>query len=474
MKQLTCFLSMAIFCMFSVSAFAQNIDERLNALENALKSQAKTIEEQQKTIDELRQQMKTEQMKTEQIKTEQTETEQTETEQVKTTQSEDISQLASKVTGLFGGALMTNPYMSVVLDAKGYASNLKNSALNKRGVPGFTSETVGLKNGFNTDGAEFFVFAPVDPYFNVYVNVPVNGDGATFEEGYFVTTSLPEGLQVKGGRFKSNTSRLNAQHPHAWDFIDIPLPYRAFLGGEGIGGENGVQLTWLPSLPVYTLLGVEALHGDNPLLFGNDDNWGPHAFTGFAKVSIDTSDNSTLFAGPWAMFGSTNSTRILPPHGTFGNNYQMRGNSSLYGMEAVWKWKSGKKGLTLQGEYLYLAQNGELTETDPFSLKQISANHLHRNQDGAYLQALYRYDRWRVGSRYDLLNLFTDTFKLDGIQQKTGQPWRASGILEFDPTEFSTIRTQFTADHSIPNQRINYEGILQVLFTIGAHPAHTF
>lgn len=464
MKLLRSLLCTAVLCACSASAFAMDTAERLNMLEKALNEQAKIIEKQQKTINELKEQMKTEQVKTEQATTEET----------KIAQPEDIPTLASKVTGLFGGALMTNPYLSVVLDAKGYVSNLKNSALNRRGVPGFTGETAGLKNGFNTDGAEFFVFAPVDPYFDVYVNVPINGDGAGFEEGYFVTTSLPEGLQIKGGRFKSNTSRLNAQHPHAWDFVDIPLPYRAFLGSEGIGGENGVQLTWLPPLPVYTLLGVEALQGDNPLLFGNDDNWGPHAFTGFAKVSIDTTENSTLFAGPWAMFGSTNSTSILPPDGAFGNSFQMRGSSSLYGMEAVWKWKSGKQGVTLQGEYLYLAQNGDLTETDTTGAL-VSTNHLHRNQDGAYLQALYRYDRWRVGSRYDLLNVFTDTFKLDGAQQTSGrQPWRASGIMEFDPTEFSTIRAQFTADHSVPNQRVNYEGILQVLFTIGAHPAHTF
>jgi hypothetical protein len=154
----------------------------------------------------------------------------------------------------------------------------------------------------------------------------------------------------------------------------------------------------------------------------------------------------------------------------------MRGSSSLYGMEAVWKWKSGKQGVTLQGEYLYLAQNGDLSETNPDpAIGVVSTNHLHRNQDGAYLQALYRYDRWRVGSRYDLLNVFTDIFKLDGVQQTSGcQPWRASGILEFDPTEFSTIRAQFTADHSLPNQRVNYDGILQAIFTIGAHPAHTF
>jgi hypothetical protein len=369
---------------------------------------------------------------------------------------------------------MTNPYISLVLDTKGYVSNLKNSALDSRGVPGFTTEGRGLKNGFNVDAAELFIFAPVDPYFNLYVNIPVNQDGATLEEAYFVTTSLPEGFQVKGGRFKSNTSRLNSQHPHAWDFADIPLPYKAFLGTEGSGGENGVQLTWLPPLPVYSLLGIEAFQGDNPLLFGDDPNRGPHAFSAFAKVSFDTSDNSSLLVGPWAMFGSTNSGGILPADDTTGNTFNLRGDSALYGMEAVWKWKEGIHGVTLQGEYLYLVQNGDLTTSNPTSAV-VSVDHLRRHQDGAYIQALYRCGRWRVGARYDRLELFDNTFQVAGVQQQfNGKSWRTTGSLEFNPTEFSTIRAQFTHDLSDRNGRVNNEGILQFVFTIGAHPAHSF
>jgi hypothetical protein len=431
-------------------ALAEDLDSRINRLDDAVKSQAETIREQQKTIEELK-------------------------EQIRTIQPEETSPPASKLTGLFGGALMTNPYLSVVLDAKGYVSNLKNNALNSRGVPGFTTEGRGLHNGFNTDGAELFVFAPVDPYFDLYANIPVNGDGATLEEGYFVTTALPEGFQVKGGRFKSNTSRVNAQHPHAWDFADIALPYKAFLGSEGIGGENGVQLTWLPSLPVYTLVGVEVLQGENPLLFGKDDNWGPHAFTAFAKVSVDTSDDSTLYAGPWVMFGSTRSAGILPADATTGNTFVLRGNSALYGLEAVWKWKAGLHGVTVQGEYLYLVQNGDLTETGLGNGTAVSVNQLHRHQDGAYVQALYRYGRWRVGGRYDRLELFADTFERAGVREPFGgKSWRATGAVEFNPTEFSTIRAQFTSDHSARDARVNNEGILQFIFTIGAHPAHTF
>jgi hypothetical protein len=449
MKRILCLLSIVTFYSFSASAFAQETGERLNALENAIKSQSKTIEEQQKNIEELK-------------------------EQIKVKGAEETSAQASKPTGLFGGSLMTNPYLSLVLDAKGFVSNLKNDALESRGVPGFTTEGRGLRNGFNVDAAELFIFAPVDPYFNLYVNIPVTQDGAELEEAYFVTTSLPEGFQVKGGRFKSNTSRLNSQHPHAWDFADIALPYKAFLGPEGSGGENGVQLIWLPPLPVYTLLGVEAFQGDNPLLFGDDPNWGPHAFSAFAKMSFDTTDNSSLLVGPWVMFGSTNTTGILSPDTATGNTFGLRGNSALYGLEAVWKWKSGQHGATLQGEYLYLVQNGDLTETDATGAA-VSVNPLRRHQDGAYLQGLYRYGRWRVGARYDILELFADTFERAGVQdQFSGKPWRATGALEFSPTEFSTIRAQFTSDHSARDARVNNEGILQFIFTIGAHPAHSF
>jgi hypothetical protein len=460
----------AVCISCSISHAEDDMNIRLNRLDAELHRQSETIREQQKIIDELKERLTiTDSIKNEKPVTAETEKNPADNEALSSEEN------ASKLTGLFGGSLMSNPYLSVVLDAKGYVSNLKNSALKNRGVPGFTTEGRGLNNGFNLDGTELFVFAPVDPYFDLYANIPVNQDGATLEEAYFVTTALPEGFQVKGGRFKSNSSRLNSQHPHAWDFADIPLPYKAFLGSEGIGGENGVQLTWLPPLPIYTLLGVEAFQGDsNNLLFGKDDNWGPHAFSAFAKVSIDTSDNSTLYAGPWLMFGSTNSSSILPADPATGSTFGLRGDSALYGMEGVWKWKSGVHGVTLQGEYLYLVQNGDLTATDQTGAV-VSVNKLQRHQDGAYFQALYRYGRWRVGARYDRLELFDNTFKKDRVQQNfSGKPWRTSATLEFNPTEFSTIRAQYTHDLSARNGQVNNEALLQFIFTIGAHPAHTF
>ena len=436
---------MLVFGFVTATAFAQTQDERLNTLEETVKKQEKTIEDQQQSIDALKKNA---------VKQE---------DQGVTQAAKDSS--SPKASGLFGGSAFTNPNISLVLDTFYYTSNLSNDELANRGIPGFTTQGLDQRNGFNLDSAELFIFSPVDPYLNLYSNIPFTEKGVSIEEAYVVTTDLPEGWQLKGGKFKSNFSRLDAQHPHAWDFWDIALPYRAFLGSEGLGGEKGVQLTWLPAWSIYTQIGAEVLQGENDLLFGQDAHDGPHAFAFFVKGSIDTSDYSTFYIGPSVLFGKTDNSNVLP--GT-----EVRGNSALYGMEAVWKWKpASREALTIQSEYLLLTQSGNTI--DPTTHAIIDS--LRRRQDGFYIQAIYRKNRWGVGARYDALNIFSDTFELSGIQRNfSGTPHRETASLEYNPSEFTRVRLQLAHDLSDPSGRTNNEAILQFNFSIGAHPAHSF
>ena len=434
---------MAVCSIFSFANAEDGLDLRLNRLDTEIKQQGETIREQQKTIENLKGEI-----------------------EKQTGQGE--STLSSKGSGFFGGNALTNPNISLLLDTFVYTSNLSNSELENRGIPGFTTLGKDARHGFNLgaaeDGGELFIFAPVDPYFNLYANFPFTEEGVAIEELFAVTTALPEGFQVKGGKFKSNFSRINAQHPHAWDFFDIALPYRAFLGGEGMGGEKGVQLTWLPALPFYTQFGAEVLQGQNEQLFGPDAHSGPHAFSFFVKSSFDTSDNSTFYFGPSALFGKTRNSNIV-------SDAEFDGNSTLYGMEAVWKWKPlTRRGLTLQSEYLYLVQNGTTTDAATGL-----ADPLQRHQDGFYVQGICQLDRWRFGARYDRLALFADTYKLAAVQQDLGEkPWRVTGSIEFKPSEFTRIRLQYNHDRTGRDGRSNDEGILQFIFGIGAHATHTF
>jgi hypothetical protein len=207
------------------------------------------------------------------------------------------------------------------------------------------------------------------------------------------------------------------------------------------------------------------MQGESDLLFGQDAKDGPHAFSFFVKSSFDTSDNSTFYFGPSALFGKTKNQNIIP-------GAEVAGDSALYGIEAVWKWKStSREALTIQSEYLLLTQTGDTTD-----LTTAAIDSLKRKQDGFYIQGIYRKNRWGVGARYDLLDVFHDTFKQGGVQQNFGgNPHRETASFEYNPSEFTRVRLQLTHDRSdTVTGRTNNEAILQLHFGIGAHAAHSF
>lgn len=414
------FLCLMLILLPNSRSWGDDIQQRIKALENASDIQSKTIEEQQETINELK----------------------------------SDNQKKPGGTGL---------NISMIVDTFFYSSSLNDQKLESRGIPGFTSAGIEKRNGFNLEATELFLFAPVDPYFNLYATLPVTEDGAEVEEAYFITTALPEGLQAKGGKFKSGFGRINSQHPHAWDFVDAPLAYRAFVGDEGII-EKGVQLTYLPNLPFYTQLGIEALQGENGVLFGPDAKSGARAFSAFAKVSFDIGDYSTIMFGPSIVAGKARSSSI-------SDNTEFEGDATICDFEFIYKWKPSKaRSFNFQSEYLLRSQDGELTDN---TLSTIAP--LERTQDGIYVQGIYQMERWRVGARYDRLSIFRDDYRLSEADQDFGEsPWKATGSVEFKPTEFSRIRAQYNYDRSGRDDRTNHEVLVQFTLGIGAHAAHAF
>ena len=146
MKSIISFSGLFILALalFAVPSFAADVDDRLNKLEDSLKNQQQTIEQQQVTIDTLKTQANK-----------------------KGDQSPQAAApvtLSQKASGLFGGSAFTNPNLSVVLDTFGYSSNLTNNELANRGIPGFTTQGLDQRHGFNLDSVELFLFSPVDPY----------------------------------------------------------------------------------------------------------------------------------------------------------------------------------------------------------------------------------------------------------------------------------------------------------------------
>lgn len=462
-------------------AYGETLEDRVKNLEDALKKQERIIQDQQKTIQELSGQR--EQHQTEVRKSTSVEPKEKETSAVRDYRLDDRSkaialqsgspiipyQITEKTT-----TSLLNPSISLIFDSLYYQTDLSKEELEEREIPGYVSlhEHGGdshshghgtFEKGFNLRSAELTIFAPVDPYFNLYATIPFTEEGVEVEEAYFVTTSLPAGLQVKGGKFKSGFGRFNAFHPHAWDFVDAPLPYKAFLGEEGLI-EKGIQFTYLPPLPVYTLFGFEVLQGENEVLYGEEAKSGPHAYAGFAKMSLDFGEHNTILCGISVTGGKTKTESI--EHET-----EFSGDSVLYGAEFTYKWKPSKdRSLILQSEYLLRHQTGDIEQ-----IEESTFDSLKRTQDGLYLQGLYQIERWRIGARYDVLDIFNDEFKLAGDKEDFGdKPYRLTGSIEFNPTEFSRIRLQYNYDKSARDRKANNEVFLQLILGIGAHGAHTF
>jgi hypothetical protein len=453
-------------CLVSTSAFSETLQERIKQLEETIKKQEETLKDQQKTLEELKDQSKQAKPAEPPPAAPQPTRDYRLDDRSRGIYAQSASPLTPySLTRQVGTPGLMNPAISVILDTEYYHSSLSKDELKSRNSPGFIGpQEPPLREGFNLREAEIGFFAPVDPYFNLYVTLPVTENGIELEEAYFVTTSLPAGLQFKGGKFKSGFGRFNAVHPHAWDFVDAPLPYKIFFGGEGEGLiEKGAQLTYLPNLPIYMILGVEVLQGDNDTLFGPDAGSGPHAYTGFVKSSLDFGGSHSILFGGSVVGGKTKTTSFAP-------DTELQGDTVLYGLEFTYKWRPSRwRSFILQSEYLYRHQTGDLTDT-----VALTTDSLKRDQDGFYVQALYQINRWRIGVRFDRMAIFQDEVVRAGEKiNYSGQPYRATGALEFNPTEFSRIRLQYNYDKSNPNKE-NQEVFLQFLIAVGAHGAHAY
>ncbi len=275
-----------------------------------------------------------------------------------------------------------SPDISFILDTSLVGRNKNDKEFKELEIPGLYHShgeahghghghgALNEKRGFNLNYGELYLYAPVDPYFDLFATIPFSEGGSELEEAYAVTRGLPLGLQLKVGKFRSSFGRLNAQHPHAWDFANQPLVYKVFLGDHGLI-EKGVQLNWLAPTPFYLLFGLEVLQGENEQSFGTDgftvntkrdgsgtnitvgDTRKPNLYVGFVKTSFDVGNLSLLTGLSYA----TGHTRIN--HLETDEPHAFAGKTKLYGFDLTAKYFiDSYRYVSLQGEYIYRDQKG--------------------------------------------------------------------------------------------------------------------
>ena len=339
------------------------------------------------------------------------------------------------------------------------------------------------QRGFNGRNAEIALDGAVDPYFEGFANIVLkldnyNATEIELEEAFLQTTSLPYGLQVKGGQFFDAFGRINPTHPHTWEFADSPLVNGRLLGPDGLRGV-GAQISWTVPVPWYSqvIFAVQNGRGGTAYSFRNPGDNGffysrmtidreasalrDLVFVPRVENSFNLSDTQTVLVGASGAFGS--------------NDTGANAHTQIYGADLLYKWKSpraegGFPFLKWQTEAMYRRFEAGRGLDDSFPVAETF------HDWGMYSQVLWGFKKgWVAGVRGDYLHMEPSLFTDDDMRQTRS---RISVNLTWYPTEFSKLRLQYNHDFLEENAFLASRDVdsvfFQFEFILGAHGAHKF
>ncbi|MGQ0577493.1 MAG: hypothetical protein ACT4PQ_01115 [Betaproteobacteria bacterium] len=404
----------------------------------------------------------------------------------KAEQDADSAKPLAPVRSAPGSANAFNPAISLILG--GQFNNLQQDPETYQiggFIPGGDEIGPGSRS-FNLGESELTVSANIDPYFSGFFVMAVTPENEVeVEEGYVLNSGFVPGVSVKFGRLLSGFGYLNEIHAHAWDFVDLPLVYQAFFGGQL--KEDGLQARWLAPTPVFLEIGAETGRGAN--FPGSERNKnGVNSGMVLAHVGDDVGiSNSYRFGASYRFTHAQD--RPYDDLDSLGNTVTnaFTGDSRMWGVDFVWKWAPNgntvDRNFKFQAEYLHREEDGSLTFDAAGAVSGPLSDSYQSKQSGWYLQGAYQFmPRWRVGVRYEELDSGAADIGLvtsgtltaaDFPLLAQNDPKRTTVMVDFSPSEFSRFRLQFARDEARFNEADN-QVFLQYVMSLGAHGAHKF
>jgi hypothetical protein len=394
-----------------------------------------------------------------------------------TTTAENNSSLTQPIPVLGGGN--NKNYMNISFDSVFALAASSERHLDRLEVGDHDPQ----QRGFNARNAEIALDGAVDPYFQGFANIvlKLDNDNETeieLEEAFLQTTTLPFGLQVKGGQFFDAFGRINPTHPHTWEFADSPLVNGRLLGPDGLRGV-GAQISWTLPTPWYAQLifAVQNGRGGTAYSFRNPGDDG--LFFGRLTIDRDASALHDMVYVPrleTSFNPSDTQTVLLGASGAFGmNDTGADQHTEIYGADILYKWKSshaegGFPFVKWQTEAMYRRFEAGRGFDNTFPVEETF------DDWGLYSQVLWGFKKgWVVGLRGDYLHMQESAFTDDETRQSRS---RISANLTWYPTEFSKLRLQYNHDFLEENDffasREADSIFLQFEFILGAHGAHKF
>lgn len=288
------------------------------------------------------------------------------------------------------------------------------------------------------------------------------------EEAWLETTSLPLGLQARGGRFASQIGYLNQQHPHADDFIERPLLYRAFFGGHW--NDDGLRLNWTAPTPFYLMLGVEAFRGQRLVEEIANPARTPGVATAVVKLGADLNRSNSWQLGVSyihnrreAALEDEHDHGQADGHAHHHHGAQFSGRKTWM-LDATWKWAPDGNNRDQQVRVGFEA--ARITGLNRY------ASASDRQESNAWSLVWRFHPSWEAGLRADWLRVRVP----HGDHFHSGLLREHAVMLAFKPTHMQSLRLQFTRQRDAvafedPSRRTVQ---LQYVLAFGAHGAHAF
>jgi hypothetical protein len=299
-------------------------------------------------------------------------------------------------------------------------------------------------------GGDLDLYASVDPYFKAELVIAVSDKEAGFEEAFLESMTIPAGLKVRVGKFKTPFGKWNTVHGHALPTITIPLSWELVFGEEGLN-ESGIAVSeLLPFMPTYHEIIGLVLNGNNTTAF-NDAKTRDLLYMGHLKNFFELGDYRTLEIGFSGAYGRNNQNRDPALY------------SFIAGANFIFQWKHSmfplERAFTLWSEVYHSRR--ETTKTDhPREVKT------HTSTGFFVLGKLQFAKRWYATCLYDY----------SGDPLETGETFNSiSTGVAFQPSEFSEFKFEY---HRLMecDEILAPVNVLRgmAIFTIGAHGPHAF
>lgn len=285
----------------------------------------------------------------------------------------------------------------------------------------------------------------LNPYAKGFFVFTVGSEGLSTEEAYLtIFKGLPDGLALKGGKYRVGFGKLNPLHPHAYDFIEPPRVMAAMLPGDDGYNETGAQASYLLPMPGNwaSILSADVVNGSS---------WHP-AEPASAAGWVGRWNNSFLLSDVTPLDVGVSATQ-----GT--NNVQFDRKTEVYGADIKTKVPfSPNTNLTLQGEYFYNDSEVVVDST--------TGNFNRIGRQGFYAFADLKFkQRWNAGAIYDQ------------YQPAENKDLTNSALKYFIGFTFmeETTMLRLSYEQFMPQgSPVVNTWTLQVLFSMGPHKAHQF